>query len=170
MSEQNTVFHVGDQVVHWVYGLGEVIYLDEKELAGVTKDYYVVIIRDMTLWVPMNETGEHCLRFLTPAQDFDKLFGILSGPAEPLSTQRFERRKQLTDRLKEGTLESICRVIRDLALYKQIKRLNVHDNSIQKRARRFLLEEWSIVLSVTSEQADRELKKLIKAGLRASQS
>src|SRR3990170_4303125 len=139
MLEQNIAYQVGDQVIHWAYGLGKIIQLDEKELSGHTRKYYVVQIRDLTIWVPVNESGEHCLRFLTPARDFKKLFGILTSSGEPLSDDRHERKTLLTERLKDGTLESICRVVRDLALHKQTKKMNDNDSSILDRARSFLL-------------------------------
>jgi RNA polymerase-interacting CarD/CdnL/TRCF family regulator len=44
MSERDISFQVGDQVIHWVYGLGEIIHLVEKELSGKTDKYYVVQI------------------------------------------------------------------------------------------------------------------------------
>jgi CarD family transcriptional regulator len=169
MFEQNMTYHLGDQVIHWSHGLGEIIQLDEKVLSGHAERYYVVQIRDITLWVPMNEMGERSLRRLTPARDFKKLFGILASPGEPLSVDRFERKNQLTDRLKDGTLPSICRVLRDLALHKRVKKMNENDKSIQIRARKFLLDEWSIVLSVTFQQAERDLQELLGEGIFAPQ-
>ena len=88
-------FQVGDQVVHWTYGPGEVIQLDEKALSGQTELYYVVQIRDMTLFVPINDQAETSLRLPTPAVDFESLFTILKSPAEPLSADRWERKNQL---------------------------------------------------------------------------
>jgi CarD family transcriptional regulator len=154
-------FQVGDKVIHWSFGLGEIIQLDEKELSGKTGKYYVVQIRDLTLWVPANETGERCLRFLTSVRDFPNLFRILASPGEPLSDDRLERKTQLADRLKEGSLESVCRVIRDLTSHKRLKKMNDNDSAILDRARSFLLNEWSVSLSVPVQQAERELKELL---------
>ncbi|HJZ04733.1 MAG TPA: CarD family transcriptional regulator [Patescibacteria group bacterium] len=162
MSERDMSFQVGDQVIHWVYGLGEIIQLDEKVLSGHTGKYYVVQMRDLTLWVPLNETGGHCLRFPTPARDFQKLFRILASPGEPLSPDRFMRKTQLTELLKDRTLESICRVIRDLVYYKRTKKVNENDNSILAHARNFLLNEWSVALSVPVQQAESELRNLLE--------
>ena len=170
MFNQKPSFQVGDQVIHWAYGLGKIIQLDEKELSGHIEQYYVVKIRDMTLWVPINETGESSMRCLTPARDFQKLLKILSSPGEPLSDDRLERKKQLMDRLKDGTVESICRVIRDLALNKRRIRMNENDKVIQNRAMNLLLDEWSIVLSVSIQQAGHELQELLGAGTLATQS
>ena len=168
MVEQNLTFHLGDQVIHWAHGLGEIIELDEKVLSGHTDRYYVVQIRDMTIWVPITETGESSLRFLTPEGDFQKLFGILSSAGEPLSGDRFERQNQLAERLKDGSLESACRVLRDLALHKRVKKMNENDKSVQTRAKKFLLDEWSFVLSVSIQQADHDLQKLLGASELAS--
>jgi len=162
MSEQELSFQVGDQVIHWMYGLGKVIQLDEKVLSGRTGKYYVVQMSELTLWVPLNETGGHCLRFPTPARDFQKLFRILASPGEPLSSDRFMRKTQLTELLKDRTLESICRVIRDLVTYKRTKKINENDNSILAHARNFLLNEWSMVLSVPVQQAECELRNLLE--------
>jgi RNA polymerase-interacting CarD/CdnL/TRCF family regulator len=162
MSEREMAFQVGDQVIHWVYGLGEIIGLDEKVLSGHSDKYYVVQIRDLTLWVPLNEKGEHCLRFPTPARDFENLFRLLSSPGESLSDDRYMRKTQLSDRLNDGTLESICRVIRDLVYYKRTNRINENDKSTLKRARNFLLNEWCVAFSVPIQQAEGELKKLLE--------
>ncbi len=161
MSERDTSFKVGDQVIHWVYGLGEIIQMDEKVLSGHSDKYYVVQIHDLTLWVPLNETGEHCLRFTTPAGDFQKLFRILASPGEPLSVDRFIRKTQLTELLKDRRLDSICRLVRDLVYYKRTNKINDNDNSILNNAKNFLLNEWSVALSVTVQQADDELRNLL---------
>ena len=45
-------FHEGDTVMHWTYGLGQIIRLEERDLSGLKTPYYAVQIRDMTVWVP----------------------------------------------------------------------------------------------------------------------
>ena len=165
MSERGMSFQVGDQVIHWMYGLGEIIQLDEKVLSGHTGKYYVVQIRDLTLWVPLSETGELCLRFPTPARDFQKLFRLLASPGESLSAERYLRKTQLTELLKDGTLESICRVVRDLVHFKRTNKLNENDKSILERAKNFLLNEWSVVLSIPVQQAELELTNLLETSV-----
>lgn len=164
MSEQRFPFQIGDQVIHWAYGPGLIIQLDNKKLSGKMGQYYVVKTRDMTLWVPITQSGKHCLRYPTPAQDFDKLFRLLTSPAEPLSSDRFERKNQLTERMNDRSIESICQVVRDLVFYKREKqKMNDNDNSLLNHAKTLLLEEWSISLSVPIQQAERELDQLLES-------
>jgi hypothetical protein len=60
-------FQVGDKVVHWAYGPGEIVNLEEKVLSGQTNLYYVVQVNDLTLWVPSDEKGKRSMRLPTPA-------------------------------------------------------------------------------------------------------
>jgi RNA polymerase-interacting CarD/CdnL/TRCF family regulator len=154
-------FQVGDRVVHWTYGPGEVIQLDEKALSGQIETYYVVQIRDMTLYVPINDDGQTSLRLPTPSAEFESLFTILKSPEEPLSGDRWERKNQLIEQMRDGRLESICKVIRDLVAFRKLKKLNDYDAAILERAQNFLLNEWQVSLGIPRTQAEHELHRLL---------
>jgi len=155
-------FQVGDIVIHWSYGMGKIVQLDEKVLSGQKMRYYVVRARDLTVWVPVNATDKCSLRLPAPRSEFEKLFAILRSPCEPLSEDRLERKTQLLERMKEGKPESTCRLVRDLTFYRQTKRLNESDLSILERALNSLLNEWHFSLSVSLAQAERELRQLLE--------
>ena len=158
-------FQVGDKVVHWAYGPGEIINLEEKVLSGHTSLYYVVQVNDLTLWVPSDEKGKRSMRLPTPASEFENLFILLRSPGDPLPNDRLERKLELTERMKDGTLESICRVIRDLHFFRQTQKFNESDTSTLERAQKFLLSEWRISLAIPAAQAEKELKRLLSANL-----
>jgi len=162
--EIDMTFQVGDKVVHWAYGLGEVIQLDEKRLAGKTTLYYVVKVKDLTLWVPVEEADTRKLRLPTAETEFEGLFNILRGEGEVLSEDRMERRGQLTERLREGSLESICQLIRDLNSFGYKKKLNESDSQILERACKMLLDEWHLSLAIPVPEAQRELDRLLEEG------
>ena len=155
-------FQVGEKVVHWNYGMGEIVQLDDKLLAGQMTRCYVVRIRDLTIWVPIHQMGDSSLRLPTPRDEFEHLFAILCSPGELLSNDRLERRTQLIEKIRDGKLESICQVVRDLSLYRQAKKLNDHDKTILERAQTFLLNEWRLALTVSLPEAERELNRLLE--------
>lgn len=157
-------FQVGDIVVHWAHGPGEVIQVEEKSLAGQKTWYYVVQLKDLIIWVPVSGTDSPGLRYPTPAEQFSHLYSILSGPAGPILEDRLQRKSQLSERLRDGSLESICKVIRDLSFYGHKKKLSESDVVLLDRARRFLLEEWRISLSTSVEKAQKELEELLEEG------
>jgi RNA polymerase-interacting CarD/CdnL/TRCF family regulator len=158
-------FHVGDQVVHWSYGLGEIINLEEKELSGKNSLYYVVQIGELTLWVPVADNGKSSLRTVTPPAKFENLFEILRSRGEPLPSDRMERKSLLSERMREGRLEGICEVIRDLSLYKHKQKMNDMDTLLLRRAETFLLNEWTFSLPISLSKADETLKHLLGESL-----
>jgi RNA polymerase-interacting CarD/CdnL/TRCF family regulator len=154
-------FHVGDSVMHWTYGLGQITQLEERAVSGQNTLYYAVQIRDMTVWVPADDKLESRLRPPTQSTKFKRLLAILSSPSEPLPIDRQERKLHMLELLKDGRAESICRVIRDLTSFRQAKPLNDNDQAVLKRLQTALLSEWGFALSVTPAQAEMEMRRLL---------
>jgi len=154
-------FHEGDPVMHWTYGFGKVIRLEERALSGQNALYYAVQIGDLTVWVPADDMLETRLRPPTSKAGFKELRAILSEPGEPLPDDRQDRKTWLLELLKDGRAESLCRVIRDLSAYRQVRSLNENDQALMRRAQNALLGEWGFALSVTPAQAELELHRLL---------
>ena len=49
------MYHRGDAVMHWTYGLGSVVRLETRELLGQKMLYYAIQVGDMTVWVPNDD-------------------------------------------------------------------------------------------------------------------
>jgi len=155
-------YQVGDKVIHWNYGFGEIVQLDVKYIQERQTPYFVVRIRDFSIWVAADETVDANLRLPTSANEFEPLFAILHGPGEPLPNDRFERKKLLVQRMRDGKLTSVCSVIRDLSLLRTLKKLNDDDRTMLERARNFLLAEWTFSLAVPLAKAHSELGILLE--------
>ena len=158
-------FHEGDPVMHWTYGLGRVVRLEERDLSGSNILYYAVQIGDMTVWVPADGKLESRLRPPVTEAGFRKLLGILSGPGTPLPENRQERRTRLLELLKDGRAESLCQIIRDLSASQKIKALNDNERTLLKQSRTALLGEWGFVQSITPAQAELELQRTLSSGI-----
>jgi RNA polymerase-interacting CarD/CdnL/TRCF family regulator len=157
-------YKIGDPVMHWTYGIGQIVGLEERVIASQKTLYYAVKVQDLTIWVPADGKLESRLRTPTPAARFKHLFAILTGPGEPLPEDRHERKTWLSEQLKDGRAESLCRVIRDLSAYQQAKSLNENDQIFLKRAQNALLGEWGFSLSIPVMQAESDLHRLLKSG------
>ena len=154
-------FQIGDSVVHTTYGLGVIVEIDQKVIAGNPTDCYVLEVGELTIWVPVKRGDSSSLRLLTPASRFGELFDILRSPSQPLASDRLMRRNYLVEQLKDGSLEAICQVVRDLTALKRSGKMNDHDKTILVRAEKFLLSEWEVVLSATALQAEQKLRQLL---------
>jgi RNA polymerase-interacting CarD/CdnL/TRCF family regulator len=154
-------FRVGDPVIHWTYGLGEIVGLEERALTSQKTLYYLVRVQNLTICVPADDKALGRLRSPTSKREFEKLFAILSGPGESLSDDRLERKNMLRKELADGKAETVCRVIRDISSLSQRKSLNDDDKNVLKRAWTSLCSEWVYSLSMPLSQVENELRGLL---------
>lgn len=154
-------FNVGDPVVHWTFGLGKVIGVEERVISDEKALFYLVQIRELTIYVPVDDKTGSRLRSPTSSDEFKNLFAILKGSGEPLSENRLERKSLLRKGLADGKAETICQVIRDLSAMALKKALNDDDKNVLRRAQGLLCAEWGFAFSVPQTQAESELQNLL---------
>lgn len=154
-------FHVGDKVIHWSHGLGEIVRIEEKIIRDHPTNCYVVRTRDLTVWIPIDDLDQQSLRLPAQPDEFVRLFTILTDPSEKLVQDRVQRKDQLMSQMRDGQLASICRVVRDLTYFKTSKKLNDQEKSILERATNSLLTEWSYSLGTPMDQAHEAMVNLL---------
>jgi RNA polymerase-interacting CarD/CdnL/TRCF family regulator len=154
-------FHVGDKVIHWAYGLGEIVQIDEKIIQDRLTKCYVFRASSMMIWVPIDDLSKHNLRLPTLPDEFNRLYKQLTGPCEKLTEDRNLRKDQLIANMKDGQLSSLIKVVRDLTNFKRSNKLNDHEKSILERATNLLLAEWSYCLNLPERQAEQAMLELL---------
>ncbi len=157
-------FQAGDAVMHWSYGLGTIIRLEQRDVLGQSAMYYAVLVGGMTVWVPADDKLKRRLRPPTSKARFPKILAQLTAPGKPLPMDRHERKLKLSECMHDGRAESLVEVIRALGAFSRIHALNDNDQSFLSRARSLLAGEWGYALSVTPAEAESKLQHLIAAG------
>jgi RNA polymerase-interacting CarD/CdnL/TRCF family regulator len=154
-------FQVGDWVVHCAHGLGQVHAIEERMIDKKTVLYYMVQLTDLTIWVPADENQNNRLRPPATAAEFKKSLSILSSPADQLISDRRQRNLQLLEMLKDGSVESLCRVLRNLTAHRHNRTWSEYDSALMNRVQKALIGEWSFILSVPRLDAQLELQRLL---------
>jgi RNA polymerase-interacting CarD/CdnL/TRCF family regulator len=152
-------FKKNDWVVHCTYGLGQIMDIEKRTFFDKVTVYYMVQVSDLTIWVPADENLQNRLRYPTSAAGFRKSLSILSTPAEKLPDDYRQRNTQLSEMLKDGRADSLCRVIRDLTAYRHARSWSEHDNALMRRTQKALIGEWSYILSITPHEAEQQLNQ-----------
>jgi RNA polymerase-interacting CarD/CdnL/TRCF family regulator len=154
-------FQIGDTLIHWSYGVGEIVRIEEKSIRDHPTSCYVFQTSDLTAWVPINELQQTSLRLPTPADEFTRMFDILTSPSEALPEDRVLRKDALLSQMRDGQIASIFRVVRDLTHFQRKTKLNDQERSILERAKRSLLTEWNLSLGVPVNQAQVAMLNLL---------
>jgi RNA polymerase-interacting CarD/CdnL/TRCF family regulator len=156
-------FHIGDTVIHCIFGMGEIKQIDEKIINSHLTKCYVVQVSDMLIWIPMDSSQQNSIRLPTSPEEFVKVIPILAGPNETLQEDRILRKHQLNEQLKEGKLASICHVIRDLTYFQRSYKLSDQEKTILNRAIDSLLTEWTLALGISSDKAQQAMESLLNS-------
>lgn len=154
-------YSIGDTVVHWTHGIGKVIAIDEMNLAGTNKAYFVVEVGGLKLWVPAEEAMQGSLRFPMNRTEFQQMIDSLQTPGEPLPDNQYKRKTELRDRIQKRSLADLCNLIRDLVERSRHHTLNQNDSAVLFRAEEYLLDEWVLALGTEREEAQRTLDALL---------
>lgn len=154
-------FQSGDWVVHCTHGLGQVTAIEMRSFGEQNILYYQVQIGDLTIWVPADESLSKRLRKPASRAEFDQLFTMLTNPPEALPIDRRQRNQYLIELLKDGTAETLCRVIRDLSAIRKQRTWSEYDKEIMRRVQKSLIGEWSFIFSIHPHDAENELQKLL---------
>lgn len=162
-------FEVGDKVVHPVYGVGHLVQIEEKQISEQgLRQYYKVILPRSTIWVPVEAQASIGLRLVTARSDLDQYRHLLKSRSVPLKHNHAQRHIELASRLKEGSFQVMCEVVRDLTVAGWQKPLGRSDVAILQKSRERLLQEWSASAGVSMAEATEEINTLLRATRPAS--
>ena len=113
---ENLAFDVGDYVVYPTHGVGKVIGIENREIAGMDLQLFVIAFdRDrMTLRVPTNKADNAGLRRLSTQKVMETALNKLKGRARVKKTMWSRRAQEYEAKINSGDPVSIAEVVRDL--------------------------------------------------------
>ncbi len=133
-------FKVGDKAVYPGQGVGEVMGIEHKDIAGQRQSFYVLKIMEngMKILIPINKVGSVGLRNLIDEKAVVKVYGILKQKDISVDSATWNRRyREYMEKIKTGSVFEIAEVLRDLYLLKFDKDLSFGDgHDWRARARR----------------------------------
>ena len=157
-------FKVDDWVVHPRHGVGQIIEIEMRQFgSGNAQSYYEVSIPNGTMWVKVDDSSSG-LRNVTPKRDLARYREVLKSRPTELAEDHRERQVELADRLREGSLQSRCELVRDLSALGWKRPLNEATGAISRVACQVLYQEWAMADGVSLREATREVDKLLKEG------
>jgi CarD family transcriptional regulator len=157
------LFHVGDKVVYPHHGAAIIQGLEEKELYGETKTYFVLRLAygDLTLMVPADNTEEVGIRDVIPRNELDKVFKVLKAKECRMPSNWSRRFKTHVEKLRSGDIYQVAEVVRNLARREKEKGLSAGEKRMLSRARQILVSEVTFAAGVDEDEAEKMLDKVL---------
>ena len=158
-----TTFKVGDKAVYPGQGVGEVLGIEHKEVAGQRQSFYVLRILEngMKIMIPINKVGSVGLREIIDDVAVKRVYTILREKDVSVDATTWNRRyREYMEKIKTGSVFEIAEVLRDLYLLKSDKDLSFGERKMLDTARSLLIKELSLAKNCDEEAIETDLRTI----------
>ena len=139
---------IGERIVYPMHGAGEIAGVEDQEVDGVKKSYYVLKMPmgNLKLMLPIDKVEELGLRDVIDKSKISEVAEVLSGKAEKNVGSWNRRFHANLDRMKSGDILDVAAVARNLEKQNLKKKLSAGERRILDLARQILVSELIYVL------------------------
>ncbi|NLM46262.1 MAG: CarD family transcriptional regulator [Firmicutes bacterium] len=157
-------FNVGDKVVYPMHGAGVIEAIEEKEILGERKKYYImnIPIGDMKVMIPLDNVEQIGLREVIDRDGVQRVFAILKANHSKMSSNWNRRYRANLDKIKSGDIFQVAEVVRNLMYRDKEKGLSTGERKMLESARQILVSELVLAQETTAEDVDNIIDRFFR--------
>jgi CarD family transcriptional regulator len=161
-------FKPNDFIVYPAHGVGQIVAIEEQEVAGFTLELYVIIfVKDkMILKVPTPKVASVGMRKLAEADVVRKALDTLTGRARIKRTMWSRRAQEYEAKINSGDLISIAEVVRDLYRSDAQPEQSYSERQLYEAALDRMAREVVIVQKLTETETLKAIEAQLQKGPR----
>lgn len=141
-------------MVYPMHGAGVIEAIEEKEILGAWKKYYVMKLPlgEMKVLIPIDSISQVGLRGVIEKDEVSQVFVVLQGEQPEMSANWNRRYRNHLEKIKSGDIYEVAEVVRNLMLRDREKGLSTGESKMLDTARQILVSELILVQGL--EQAE----------------
>ena len=157
------MFNVGDKVVYPMHGAGVIEAIEEKEVLGERKQYYIMRlpIGDMRAMIPTHNVNGIGLRRVISEAEVEEVFQVLRADHTRMSTNWNRRYRANLEKIKSGNIYEVAEVVRNLFQRDRGKGLSTGERKMLDSARQILLSELVLAKGIKENDASSMLDQIL---------
>ncbi len=167
------MYQIGDKVVYPVHGAGWVEAIENREVAGRNRSYYVLNLpfNSLRIMVPQEEAENVGLRDLMPPETADQVLRILEGKqtesemsqtVRELNLEKWNNRFRLQmSRIKNGNVYELAEIVHGLTVRDRLKPLSTGERKIFEQAREILFSELLLISDDAQPETASRIKNIL---------
>lgn len=157
------MYQVGDRVVYPMHGAGIIDGIEEKEILGETRKYFVLLmpLKSMKVLLPVDNVDSLGIRGIMSKETFDQVIRVLENEEFDLQTNWNRRYRANMEKVKTGDIFEVATVVRDLIHIERAKGLSTGERKMLTNTKQILISEMILAADVNEKEAE----KLIEAAV-----
>ena len=147
-------FSEGDKIVYPLHGVGYVDKVENREILGEERLYYVFRITcdDMTVMIPVDRIEELGVRPIVTEEEIKQALAILAGKGTKMSDDWKVRFNNNREKIKTGSIFEVSEVVRNLFQRNRVKELSSSEKKLYENAYQLLVDEISLKMDEKSRE------------------
>ena len=149
---------VGDKVVYPMHGAGVIEAIEEREVHGENRQYFVLsmLFGDMKVMIPVGGVNNAGIRHVIDQAELVKVKLVLvdKAPEESRHANWNRRFNMYLEKLKSGDIYEVADVVRVLVHQERIKKLSTGERRLLNTARQILISELMLSCSFDFKKAE----------------
>jgi CarD family transcriptional regulator len=157
------MFAIGDKVVYPMHGAGIIEKIEEKEVLGETRPYYILHIPygNMQVMVPVGNAEQAGVRPIVTAGKVDEIYELLRAESSEMDENWNRRFRENMEMLKSGDIAQVAEVVRNLMRVERVKKLSTGEKKMLANARQILISEIVLVLDLSEDTVEDILEEMV---------
>lgn len=157
-------YNIGDKIVYPMHGAGIIEAIEEKEILGVRRKYYIMKmpLDDMRVMIPLDTINGIGIRQVISKEEVQNVFAVLEADETNMPQNWNRRYRANMDRLKTGDIYEVAEVVKNLVLRDREKSLSTGERKILNNARQILLSEIILATDLCEEEVLVIIERAIK--------
>jgi len=149
------LFKIGDKVVYPMHGAGIIESIEEKEVLGEKRQYYILRlpVGDMKVMIPINNGDGVGLREVVDWDGVERVLSILRQQCSAMSPNWNRRYRANLEKIKSGDIYEVAEVVRNLIKRDREKGLSSGERKMLENARQILVSELALATELEEEKA-----------------
>lgn len=150
------MFNIGDKVVYPMHGAGMIVAIEEREIMGEKRKYYIMrmSLGHMQVMVPLDNVSDVGLRQIIDEEEVQKVVSVLRERERVIITNWNRRYRMHLEKMKSGDIYEVAEVVRNLSLRDKEKGLSSGEKKMLENARQILISELVLVVDRDEEEIE----------------
>ncbi|MFV0336476.1 MAG: CarD family transcriptional regulator [Tropicimonas sp.] len=156
-------FRPNDYVVYPAHGVGQILSIEEQEIAGLSLELFVISFEKdkMTLRVPTHKAASVGMRSLSSPDVISKAMGTLKGKAKVKRAMWSRRAQEYEQKINSGDLIAIAEVVRDLHRTDDQREQSYSERQLYEAALERLTREVAAVSGLGEADAQKQVDEVL---------
>ncbi len=150
-------------VVYPSHGVGKVLEIEKREIAGEILEMYVIEFEKekMTQRVPLRKVRENGVRKVSTKNQLKEIFVILTGKAKVRRTMWSRRAQEYEAKINSGDIKLLAEVVRDLFRSDSQPEQSYSERQLYEASRERLAREVAVIEKTNEQKAIEKMEIIL---------